>query len=120
MAFDNIFERKKLVKDLKYLLKILESQGNSIRNGILTMYSKRVEIILNALKEAKERKLSDIDARDLLYLAHLKALEAIQPMIEKLNAKFKNSTVTMNAMLSRYNARIIEIGEGWGKTGNGK
>jgi hypothetical protein len=128
MAFDDSFERKKLVEDLKLIMedpywpRIAIGRQREYRNRVLAIYTKHLEIILNALSNAKERKFSDIDTRGLSYLAHLKAFEAIQPMIEKL-IEDSNSSIVAQLMYDfsdRIISHIMEIGEGWREAGSCK
>jgi hypothetical protein len=124
MAFDDSSERKELVWKLKSIVEDTrwESISATQRNKIMAIYIKHVEIVLNALRDIRERKLSAVDAQDSLYLTQLKALEVIQPMIEKFiedahDCKVKKLMKDFSGRIMRH---IVRIGEGWGRTGNGK
>jgi hypothetical protein len=114
MSFDDSSERKKLVEDLEMIEDRLakEDLRLDIKTAILAIYTKRATMILDTLRDAKERRLSACEAKGLLYLTYLKTIDAIAPMIENLS-RCSQVPWLLRIMFSQYVRRTVEIGQEW-------
>jgi hypothetical protein len=120
-------ERKQLIKDLRLAKEQFVTFGPpnwlpnekvlQINHSFFAVHTKRLEIIMGALRDANERKLSARDSQGLLFLAHHQALVAIKPMMDKmivdLSPVYTETALVTDLLFCHYIDRMLTIGENW-------